>query len=260
VTLAGFEETRFAFEGAERAVYRRGKGPAVVVIHEIPGIIPEVASFAARVADAGFSVYAPSLFGEPGRPFSTGYVLGQVARACVSREFAVLARRESSPVTVWLRALARHAFAEVGVGKGVGAIGMCLTGNFALAMTMDDAMLAPVLCQPSLPFPVLPGATAALHVSDAELENLRRRSRAGLRVLGLRFTEDPVCRAERFETLRREIGDAFEAVEIDSSRGNSFGIPRRAHSVVTRDLVDEPGHPTRAALDRVIAFFQERLV
>ncbi len=258
MTLAGWDETSFDHDGARRPVFRRGEGPAVVVIHEIPGIIPEVARFGTRLADAGFTVFMPSLFGEPGRPFEMGYVLGEVARACVSREFRVLARHHSSPITDWLRALARHAHAAIG-GNGVGALGMCLTGNFALAMAMDEAVMAPVLSQPSLPFPVVPGAKSALHLSVAELANLKKRSREGLKVLGLRFTGDPACPGERFERLRQEIGDAFEGIEIDSSRGNAFGIRPGAHSVLTRDLVDQEGHPTRAALDRVIAFFRERL-
>jgi len=256
--LAGFEETWFEYEGKGRTVYRRGVGPGVIVMHEIPGIIPEVASFATRVADAGFSVLMPSLFGEPGRPFSAGYAVEQVVNACVSREFRVLAQRGSSPLAQWLRGLCRHAHAELG-GKGVGAIGMCITGNFALALAMDEAVMAPVLSQPSLPFPGLPGANAALHVSDAELVNLKKRAADGLQVLGLRFTADPVCRAERFQRLRDELGDAFIAVEIDSSRGNAYGFGRLAHSVVTRELVDRDGHPTREALDRVLAFFKERL-
>jgi dienelactone hydrolase len=258
MTLAGFDETRFTHEGVERVVYRRGTGPAVIVMHEIPGIIPEVSRFAERVADAGFAVFMPDLFGEVGRPFTMGYALKSLTGACVSREFKVLAARESSPITDWLRALARHAHKEAG-GKGVGAIGMCLTGNFGLTLAMDDAVLAPVLSQPSLPFPVFPGAKAALAISDAELVHLKKRTKGGLKVLGLRFTADPVCTVARFDRLRAELGDGFEAIEIDSSRGNRFGIPSHAHSVVTRDLVDEAGHPTRAALDRVISFFRERL-
>jgi dienelactone hydrolase len=254
----GFEESRFTHDGVTRAVYLRGQGPAVVVLHEIPGIIPEVSSFAVRVADAGFRVYMPHMFGDDGRAFSIGYTLHQVTRACVSKEFRVLAKREASPITEWLRALARHAHAEVG-GKGVGAIGMCITGNFALAMTMDEAVRAPVLSQPSLPFPVSAEARRSLHLSDEGLVNLKARAKAGLKVLGLRFTGDRTCPGERFERLREEIGDAFLAVEIDSSRGNAYGIPPQAHSVVTRDLVDQPGHPTRAALERVIAFFREEL-
>ena len=256
--LPGFDETTFSHEGESYPVFRRGSGPGVVVIHEIPGITPPVAEFARRVADAGFSVYAPSLFGIPGKPFSNGYMLGQMARACISREFHVLATNQSSPITNYLRALCRKAHADCG-GPGVGAIGMCLTGNFALSLMVDDSVMAPVLSQPSLPFGVTAAHRAALHVSDDDLAVVKRRAAAGCGVLGLRFTNDVLSPPERFETLRRELGDGFEGIEIDSSRGNTHGIKWTAHSVVTLDLVDQQGHPTRAALDRVLAFFAERL-
>lgn len=256
--LAGFASFAFGEPGASRIVYRRGSGPGVVVIHEVPGITPEVAGFARRVADAGFCVYLPCLFGSPGRPFSLPYVAGQMARACISREFTVLARRASSPITDWLRALCRRAHAECG-GPGVGAIGMCLTGNFALARMLDESVMAPVLSQPSLPLGVTASHRAALHLSDEDLGAVKKRVSQGCPVLGLRFSADPLCSGTRFDTLRRELGDGFEAIEIDSGRGNRHGIPRTAHSVVTLDLVDEAGHPTREALDRVLSFFAERL-
>jgi dienelactone hydrolase len=228
-------------------------------MHESPGITPEVEHFARRVAAEGFRVFLPHMFGTPGKALSAPYALGQMARACISREFSVLAKGESSPITDWLRALCRHAHAECG-GPGVGAIGMCLTGNFALSLMVDDAVMAPVLSQPSLPFPVSKAHRAALHLSEADLEVVKKRARQGAGVLGLRFSDDPLCPPERFETLRRELGDDFEAIEIDSSRGNPHGIKRIAHSVVTADLIDEQGHPTRAALDRVLALFRERLL
>jgi dienelactone hydrolase len=256
--LEGWSRTTFTYDGATKDVFRRGEGPAVLVMHEIPGITPQVARFADRVVDAGFTVFLPHMFGEVGRPLSVPYALGQMARACVSREVHVLASQGSSPITEWLRALARHAFAEIG-GRGVGAIGMCLTGNFALALSVDEAMRAPVLSQPSLPF-AIGSLRGGIHVSEDALTTIKRRTRDdGLRVLGLRFTCDPTCPTERFDTLRRELGDAFEAIEIDSSPGNPHEIPRRAHSVVTTDLVDREGHPTRAALDRVLGFFREHL-
>jgi dienelactone hydrolase len=258
MSLEGFEAFPFTHAGATRDVYRRGSGPGVVVIHEIPGITPEVARFGRRVADDGFTAFLPHLFGTPGKLFSNAYVLSQMARACVGREFAVLARRESSPITDWLRALCRHAHERCG-GPGVGALGMCLTGNFALALMVDDSVMAPVLSQPSLPFPVSASHREALHVSDSDLAAARGRAQLGCGVLGLRFTRDPLCPPERFERLRRELGAGFEAIEIDSSPGNPHGIPRTAHSVLTKDLVDEAGHPTRAALERVLAFFRERL-
>jgi len=168
------------------------------------------------------------------------------------------ARFEEGPITDWLRALCRHAHERCG-GPGVGALGMCLTGNFALALMVDESVMAPVLSQPSLPFPVSASHRAALHVSDSDLAAARGRAQLGCGVLGLRFTRDPLCPPERFERLRRELGAGFEAIEIDSSPGNPHGIPRTAHSVLTKDLVDEEGHPTRAALLRVLAFFRERL-
>jgi len=260
MTLEGFDPFPFTHDAATKTVYRRGRGPGVVVIHEVPGITPEVARFARRVADEGFTVFAPNLFGTPGRPFSLPYMLGEMARACISREFHVLAKGESSPITDWLRGLCRHAHAECG-GPGVGAIGMCLTGNFALALMVDEAVMAPVLSQPSLPFPVSKAHREALHLSDTDLEVVRQRARRGCGVLGLRFTADPLCPPERFARLRRELGDrGFEAIEIDSAPGNPHGIARTAHSVVTKDLVDEAGHPTREALDRVLSLFRERLL
>lgn len=258
--LDDFTETLFTHEAATKTVYRRGNGPGVIVMHEIPGITPEVARFARTVADHGFTVFVPHLFGTPGKAVSAGYLAQSLSRVCVSREFSVLAARASSPVTDWLRALCRWAHGELG-GKGVGAIGMCLTGNFALSLMIDESVMAPVLSQPSLPLGGLTRSRrGALHISDADLETAKARAARGVSVLGLRFTADALCPAERFRRLREELGPSFEAIEIDSFPGNPAKIPVTAHSVVTNDLVDRAGHPTRAALDRVLAFFRERLV
>jgi dienelactone hydrolase len=226
-----------------------------VIIHEIPGLHPGVIAFAERLVDAGFSVALPVMFGTPGKPVSTGYMIEQVLRVCVSREFRVLASRRSSPITNWLRALCRQLHAEVG-GNGIGAIGMCLTGNFALALMVDPAVMAPVLSQPSLPFPFGKRRRAALHLSDEDLAAAKNR---GIALLGLRFTEDQACPRERFEHLSGEFGERFEKIEIDSSKGNAFGIPQDAHSVLTLHFVDQDGHPTKSALERVLAFFREHL-
>jgi dienelactone hydrolase len=252
------ECTDATYEGVTRQVFRGGAGPAVIVMHEVPGLYPEVVAFGRRLIDAGFTVYMPSLFGTPGKPFSTLYVLGALSRACVSREFATWATGRTSPIVTWLRALARDAHAACG-GPGVGAVGMCLTGGFALAMMVDDIMVAPVLSQPSLPFPVTRAHRRDLGIDDITLARVRERAANGTCVLGLRFTNDPVVPAARFQRLRDELGDRFIGVEIDSSPGNPHGIPRSAHSVLTKHLVDEPGHPTRAALDQVIDFYRARL-
>ena len=259
--LDGFDRTTFAHDGTERDVYRAGAGPAVVVMAEIPGITPAVLSFARRVVDVGCTVWLPHLFGVPGQAPGPVPMVRSIAPACVARDFAAFATGRTAPVIDWLRALAAHAHETCG-GPGVGAVGMCFTGGFALGMMVDERMLAPVLSQPSLPIalPGRGGARSDLHLSPGDLARVQERAADGVEVLGLRFTCDALAPGERFEALRAALGDAFVGVEIDSSSGNPWGIRKRAHSVLTEDLVDEPGHPTRDALEQVLELFRTRLV
>jgi dienelactone hydrolase len=257
--LDGFEKGLFTAEGKTRTVYRSGTGPAVIVMSEMPGITPHVADFGRKVAAVGCTAVMPHMFGEDGRRATPGYVAGSLAQACISREFTTLALKQASPITTWLRALAKAEHETCG-GPGVGAVGMCFTGGFALAMMVDDVVVAPVLSQPSLPFPVSRGHRRDLGISDADLARVQARVAAGTCVLGLRFTGDRMSPPERFEHLREVLGDGFVAVEIDSSSGNPYGHKSMAHSVLTDDLDDRDGTPTRAALDQVLAFFTERLL
>ena len=257
--LDDFVAHEVTYDAERRTVFRKGEGPAVIVISEIPGITPAVADFARRVVDLGCTVAMPSLFGDPGRPMSASYAASSLLGACVSKEFATMATGRTSPVTVWLRHLARDLHDEVG-GPGVGVVGMCLTGGFALAMMVDEEVVAPVLSQPSLPFPVGRARKRDLGISDDDLAKVKQRVDEGICVLGLRFTGDMAVPADRFARLREELGEGFVAVEIDSSKGNPHGIPTNAHSVLTEHLVDEPGHPTRDALDQVLDLFRERLL
>jgi dienelactone hydrolase len=220
--------------------YRKGEGPGVIVIHEIPGLTPTVIGFAEEVVEAGFTVVLPHLFGRPGaglNPLTMGDSLRQV---CVSREFTKLATRETSPIAGWLRSLARELHAELG-GAGVGALGMCFTGGFALAMMVDDAVAAPVVCQPSVPFAVGRRRGADLNLSPADLEKVKGRAAGGCQVLGLQYDKDPAT-GTRFDTLTREIGEAFIRVEF----------PGRQHSTLTL-------HRQQEGVDRVLAFFSEKL-
>jgi len=256
--LPGFDCITLDLLGRTREVYRRGQGRAVVVMSEIPGITPEVARFATRVADAGFSVWMPQLFGTPLQPLTPVTVVRSLAQICIQREFRLLAADQSSPVVDWLRALARHAHAECG-GPGVGAVGMCLTGNFALAMMLDAPVIAPVLAQPSLPVGLLPSQRAGLHASPEELAAAHARiEHEGARILGLRFERDPMCPRQRFTHLREEFGDAFEAIELSPDHANPRAA-KPAHSMMTTHLIDRDGEPTRAALDRCLAFLREQL-
>jgi len=248
-----FDDGRWA-----RTVYRRGAGPAVIVIHEMPGLHPLVIRFADRVAAAGMTVFMPSLFGQAGRPVSTGYAIGEILKGlCIRREFNAWRTGKSSPIVDWLRALAKNAHAECG-GKGVGAVGMCFTGGFALAMMTEPSVVAPVLSQPSMPLAAGSKKRAAgIDASPAEIACARERfAKENLSMIGLRFFGDAAVPDARFDTYKHEFGDKFEAIEIaakDSEPG-----PMGAHSVLTINLQDRPGTPTKRAEERVIQFFKER--
>ena len=254
------EYRRFDFTDPEgrwtRPVWRRGSGPAVIIIHEIPGLHPLVIRFADRVAAAGMTVFCPSLFGEPGRPVSRGYaVRTMLAAICIRREFNVWSTDRSSPIVDWLRALAAMAHAECG-GRGVGAVGMCFTGNFALAMMTEPSVVAPVLSQPSLPFPMNATAKAALGVSPYEIACAKRRfADEDLSMIGLRFKSDKLVPDARFDTLKATFGAALEAIELKDV--DARPDPQMApHSVLTLHLAEDG--PSKAAESRVIAFFKER--
>lgn len=242
--LQGWERSSFAAAGYERDVYRRGSGPGVIIVHEIPGITPAVAAFANDVVAAGFTVLMPSLVGTPGKGPTVGYIASSMTKVCIAREFATWALRQTSPIIGWLRALARNLHNEVG-GCGVGAVGMCFSGGFALGMMVDDIMVAPVLSQPSMPFAIGKDARGAdLNLSPDDALAVARRAGEGCQVLGLRFSGDKLV-GDRFGSLRTLLGDAFIAVELPSTS-------KRDHSVLTEQR-DE------ASVACVLKFLQEKL-
>ena len=242
-TVAGWERSTFTAAGLTRDWYRRGEGPCVVVVHEVPGITPAVLRFADEVVDAGFTVALPDLVGTPGRPVSKGYLAASLAKVCIASEFSTWAIGRTSPIIAWLRALGRAVHAEVG-GPGIGAVGMCFSGGFALGMMVDDLMLAPVLSQPSLPLPVGAERAGDLGLDAADAAVVAERAAQGCQVLGLRYRDDRAV-GTRFASLRELLGEAFIAVELPSLRPSD-------HSVLTEQR-DE------ASVVRVLEFLRDRL-
>lgn len=259
--LGSYDMDTFTWDGKQRSVYRKGSGPAVVVLAEMPGITPLVIDFADRVVAIGCTAVLPHLFGVPGASMSPSVILKAMPPACVSKEFSAWATGKTSKVVQWCKALARYEHERCG-GPGVGVVGMCFTGNFALAMLPDESVIAPVMSQPSLPLGFTKKAKRALYLSDEDLTKVQDRMAVepDLCVLGLRFSDDKLVPAARFAHLSEVLGDRFVGVEIDSSKGNAYGNPRTAHSVLTEHLVDEAGHPTRDALDSVLELFRTRLL
>jgi len=266
--LSDFEKTTFTHDSKTRQVFRLGTGPAVIVIAEIPGITPKVLSFARRVAAIGCTAVLPHLFGVPGKDpapggklsaAGVGLSLSSLVPSCVSREFTTLAVGKTSPVVTWLRALAASEHERCG-GPGVGAVGMCFTGGYALAMAADDRLLAPVLSQPSMPLGITRKQKHNIDISSEDLAKVKDRcANQGLEVIGLRFKGDRLVPGERFEFLREQLGDAFIGVELDDADANPDAA-LSPHSVLTEHLVDEPGSATRAALDQVLDLFRNRLL
>ena len=260
--LDDFVPRQITLDGVCKTVHVSGRGPAVIVMTEMPGISPHVARFARWVRAAGFTVYMPSLFGRDGVLASAEEGAAVFQKACVSAEFRAFAGQGSSPVTMWLRALARLAHQECG-GPGVGAIGMCFTGNFALSMMLEPSVLAPVLAHPSLPL----DEPAGTGIAAADLQAVRQRlENEDLTVMAYRFAGDAFCRAQRFAAFSEALGERFLTRVLPDSAANQDTPPffqryvKTPHSVVTAHLIDEAGQPTVAARDEILAFFRSRLL
>ena len=244
VSLPGWNHSTFSHSDVTHEIYRKGNGPAVIVVHEIPGITPKVLDFAERVVTQGFTVVMPLLVGEVGREPSGSYIASSMSKICISREFTTMAMHKTSPIISWLRALAQQMHSEVG-GVGVGAVGMCFSGGFALGMMVDDIMIAPVLSQPSMPFAVGAKRSADLNLGPSDEARIVERAQAGCQVLGLRFTGDKLV-GTRFDSLHKLLGDAFVAVEFESST-------KQDHSVLTEQIQEE-------GVTRVLEFLQSKLL
>lgn len=255
-----FQQRNFTHAGRTLPIIECGEGPALIVMHELRGPTPAFLDFINKIAAAGFHVVSPIFFGSPGNSPGTVGTLFNIARICISKEFAALHAGQSGPISDWLRALARDLQSRSG-GLPVGVLGMCFAGNFALASLVEPAVMAAVMSQPSLPMGSAPEKRADIHLCPNDLQAIKNRvAEERIPLLAMRFTHDKLCPGERMQSLKKEFGDALECIEIDSGPGNLHNLPLKAHSVLTRDLVDQQGHPTLEAYQQVIAYFRSRLM
>jgi dienelactone hydrolase len=260
-TLNGWQRAPFSGGGLSYDVYSKSPvagGPGVLLIPEIPGLTPEVLGLADHLVGAGFSVAIPSLFGTPGKAVSAPYLISTIARLCVAKEMKAFAAASERPISLFLRALAADLNART-PGAGVGVIGMCFTGGFALATAVDDSVLAAVMSQPSVPFPLGSARKADLGLSSSEATEVTRRTSDGLCLMGLKFSEDKGVSVTRFDSYARAFGDAVQLIVLDSSAGNPDGYKSSAHSVLTAEVRDNPPNSAFAARARVVDFLHERL-
>jgi len=264
----------FTHDGMVHEVYwKRPKDsnkpvPAILVIHELPGMTENCLNFADRLVDNGFAVYLPLLFGKAGESSTIPAVLTNslinTGRICISKEFYALKEQQSSPITNWLRALCRHIHTqpEHQGFSGIGAIGMCLSGGFVLSLMIDPAVMAPVASQPSLPFGLTDSKKKALGISPEELAEAKVRAKE-TELLALRFEEDGICPAQRFETIKRKFGDDVQFKIISATERKRDGIRSSPHAIFTEDFADKEGKPypcTQEAFRQLVEFLQSRLV
>ena len=257
---------------SQRLVYKKGHGAAVILMHELPGMIPECVDLARRLAEH-FTVYLPLLFGKPDQPFSLPRTLQYTVQLCISHEFYCFAQHQSSPITKWLKQLCTLAKQECG-GNGVGVVGMCLTGGFVLSLMAAESVIAPVASQPSLPFGISSAHKAALGVSPEELELAKKRANQGVPLLALRFSEDKISPPDKLVTLRQEFGEetevieqsqelcwkrgaALETMEINSKSDNPYHISPFSHAVLTLGYRGQD-HPAHRVYQRLVEFLQEQ--
>lgn len=256
MAFSDFRQFSHTYKHITHPVYHKGTGPPVLVMHELPGMVPECIAFAERLVAAGFSVYLPLLFGRPNKQATAANLL----RLCISREFYLFAKHKTSPIVAWLRDLCSHLHTLHGPeNKGVGAIGMCLTGGFAIPLLVEPSLMAPVLSQPSLPANLSAAHKRALGYSQEELQAAKARVEAeNLRIKAFRFSADKLAPKARIQTLQQYFGPALEYHELPSDQQAPHG--KGCHAVFTIDFVDEPAHPTSLALEELIAFFRQRLM
>jgi dienelactone hydrolase len=254
VDIAQTAPFTFSDKDISHPVYRAGSGPAVILCHELTGLAPQCVAFANELVGNGFTVYMPLLFGRFGQDSAAKGIVGAL---CIARELGLFAGGAERPLTAWLRALCRKAQRDC-FCPGVGVIGMCITGNFAISLMADDNVLAPVASQPGLPAAITPGQAAAIGVTAAELEAAKARAANGAELMTLHFTNDRVCPPARIRSLAAHFGGALTDIAV-TSPDPAQGIKPNAHSVLTLDFCDQAGHPTRIARNEVIAFLHRKL-
>lgn len=233
-------------KSATHDIYTLGNGNKVLIlIQELPGIGQETLALADRFVAQGYTVVLPHLFGPIGK---TATFRNLIQVFCMRKEFTVFAKRESSPIVDYLAALCMEMKNKHRV-KGVAVIGMCLTGNFAISLMANEAVLAGFASQPSLPILT----QGALQMSEQEITTIKDKlDKVGPMHCG-RFKGDKLCTGQKFDLIKETFNtDNKERIILHQ-------LPGDGHSILTLDFMDKEGHPTTETLKEVMTYFDEQL-
>jgi len=263
-----FQQFSFTSGGLAHPVYYAGesRNPRLLLLPEVAGFSPGLRLFAERLVAAEFRIYVPWLFGPVGRRAP----LRNAVRLCISREFGYLRAGASSPITAWLRALGAHISRHSGQSR-IGAIGMCLSGAFAIPLVIDPNVAAAVAAQPSIPLSPLftvfgverVDRAGRLNVSDREIAEARARLLTGeAHLLAVRCRPDRICPHGKIERLLREFPVGLEVREY-AEPGERNGLGERPHATFTREYRiatnASADHYSRRAFADLVTFFNRHL-
>ncbi|MBO9400126.1 dienelactone hydrolase family protein [Shimia sp. R9_3] len=215
---------------ATHDVYRRGEGPPILILQELPGIGVETYDLADRLIAAGFSVYLPHLFGRLGRANKLTTATNFLRLYCVRREFQIFWNGKQSPIAAWMRALCADISARED-GARLGVIGMCLTGSFVIPLMAEDAVQAAVASQPALPIK----STPPLHMSQEDIDAAKEKMMEKGPALAMRYKSDDLSKPAHICALKTAFGEHLDIKEYD----NPDGVTGRQHSLLTLDYLPE---------------------
>jgi dienelactone hydrolase len=207
--------------------------PSVMLMHEFPGIKKNLEKLANVLAEE-FRVVVPSIFGRDGSPSS----LDSIRQICVGREVHILARDGVSRSVGWLREFANDRVAGSS-SRPFGVIGLCLTGNFALALAVDRRVAAAVVGEPAIPL-----RPSGLGLSRGDRDLVKKN--VDLRVQGYRFRRDCMSPAAKLTAAKELLDDRMRIYTLSSPS-------ETGHSTLTGD------DASPAAIANVRAFLRERL-
>jgi dienelactone hydrolase len=254
-----------------RPVFHAGVGPCLLLMHELPGLAQPCVDFARRLVARDFHVFMPLLVGVPLQHTPTL----NIARLCISREFDHLRTGITTPIVAWLRHLAAHIGEEFGQRR-IGAVGMCLTGAFAISLLIEPNVQAAVASQPGMPFSLthlLFGPRFGhgewerrLNISDDDVEAAARAVEGGKGLMIQRFADDRICPFARVERLARALPDHVQLYPAEPTSPLRPQSSRPPHAMLTEefDAVHSrhsvpADDPTERALKRVVSFFEAHL-
>ncbi|MFK8183345.1 MAG: dienelactone hydrolase family protein [Phormidesmis sp.] len=243
---AMFTETEKSFGDISHPVWSGGHGPPIILMHEIDGFAPAFMQLAMRLGKA-FTVHAPIFYGKVGERVNE-----VSAYFCIRREFEFFRLGKTSPIASWVRELAADIHGQAEGSKGVGVVGMCMTGGIVLATISHASVAVGVAAQPSLPLGSI-GSRRRKEDLGMPPEDIQAAAQSGTPVLTLRYEHDPICPEPRISSITRQIPSAQAPPDFLCNRTSHPTLTdffRKKEGTEIRNVSDQAIHYTLSFLSK----------